>query len=149
MTNWGECYDWYPRKIKISADLLKQNDFFTIEKVIFHELGHCVLGRDHTNEESIMMRGWRPSDSDVINRKLYFDELFLYKSIEHSQFVQHCSKAGEWIQVQNSNAYFLKQLLSDIMEELPLYRFNGKKALLRKRFEKLTQTECWEYSFSL
>lgn len=57
------------------------------EMVVFHELGHCVLGRDHREEEnnenaclSIMNSGTTGCQIfyNETNREYYLDELFTY-----------------------------------------------------------------------
>ncbi len=55
------------------------------EQVLFHELGHCMLQRDHREDthpdgrkKSIMSarKRWVKNDTYVVHRKEYLDELF-------------------------------------------------------------------------
>jgi hypothetical protein len=92
----GTCF---PQKklIEIDSVLWKQRSEFDKEWLIYHELGHCTLGRDHLVRalphgecESIM------SNSEGFNcainfsseswRKYYFDELFSQKLIVPSWY---------------------------------------------------------------
>ena len=51
---------------------------YYLEQIVFHELGHCLLGRSDTDsEESIMITGGRiPTDLYRADRSKYLDELF-------------------------------------------------------------------------
>ena len=74
-----------PNQITIDASFWQRADHLTREFVVFHELGHCVLGRLHKEDmypdgrcKSIMQSGTR---SCVLKyngtyRSTYLDELF-------------------------------------------------------------------------
>ena len=56
-------------------DMLRGNNLEEIEFLVFHELGHALLGRGHlTGVKSIMNTGWT---SYYGQRKEFIDELFL------------------------------------------------------------------------
>lgn len=61
--------------ILISPDILKK-DLFYIEAVVFHELAHCLLGRDHTDERSLMNVSQERNSDYPSLRTVYLDELF-------------------------------------------------------------------------
>lgn len=61
--------------ILISPDILEK-DLFYIEAVVFHELAHCVLGRDHTHERSLMNVSQDRNTDYPQLRSVYLDELF-------------------------------------------------------------------------
>ncbi|MBK26342.1 MAG: hypothetical protein CME70_20250 [Halobacteriovorax sp.] len=66
----------YDRKfILIHPDILEK-DLFYIEAVVFHELAHCLLGRDHTEEKSLMNFSQERNTDYPMLRTVYLDELF-------------------------------------------------------------------------
>lgn len=46
------------------------------EEMILHELGHCVLNRDHTTEDSIMRASGIPGSAFLSKHDFYLEELF-------------------------------------------------------------------------
>lgn len=50
----GVCYGFrmptWIRSIKIDVDFWKEASYYEKEATVFHELGHCVLDLNHTNE---------------------------------------------------------------------------------------------------
>lgn len=100
-THCGECNSKSPdpnvqKIISINSNLLCWNNDTELQTLIFHELGHCVLGRDHDNSllkngdpKSIMTEnnlgiyspcvypiGGTPCDNSF-KRSYYIDELFI------------------------------------------------------------------------
>ncbi len=74
-----------PNAVTIDNNFWNRNGLLGREEVVFHELGHCVLGRDHTERvvnsgfcASIMRSGTGSCRSayNVANRDFYLDELF-------------------------------------------------------------------------
>jgi hypothetical protein len=74
-----------PRDIVIDQPFWNNTNNFSREMVVFHELGHCVLGRDHTEATtgngfcaSIMRSGTGNCRTlyNAQNREYYIDELF-------------------------------------------------------------------------
>lgn len=61
--------------IKIHPSILDK-DLFYIEAVVFHELAHCLLGRDHTESNSLMNESQENNGDYPLKRTLYLDELF-------------------------------------------------------------------------
>ncbi len=83
----GQCQfnSLYPNRITIDESFWKNASNTFREFVVFHELGHCVLLRDHKedqNSEGIclsIMRSGKGTCRDAYNsftRKYYLDELF-------------------------------------------------------------------------
>lgn len=83
----GQCHssDEAPNIVEVDEDFWQSASYTEREYVVFHELGHCVLGRDHLDArtaegacESIMHSGL--TSCKVIyttsNREAYLDELF-------------------------------------------------------------------------
>ena len=75
----------YPNSIEIDQDFWSQAGNLEKEMVVFHELGHCYLNRDHKegdNDEGIclsIMASGTGSCRDAYNqqnRSYYLDELF-------------------------------------------------------------------------
>ncbi len=68
--------DNFERKfIKINPSILEK-DLFYIEAVVFHELAHCLFGRDHTDSKSLMNESQENNTDYPLKRTLYLDELF-------------------------------------------------------------------------
>ena len=74
-----------PRDIVVDSDFWNNTSFFGREMVVFHELGHCILGRDHTEATtrngfcaSIMRSGTGNCRTlyNAQNRDYYVNELF-------------------------------------------------------------------------
>lgn len=65
-------------RIFIDADYYYNNPFECIEQTMYHEFGHALLNRGHTNTYSIMNSGvprcWNKGDEEF--RKCMIDELF-------------------------------------------------------------------------
>lgn len=83
----GQCltYTGGLRKINIDEDYWRKSDVIDREFLIFHELGHCILGRAHADDAnlngtcvSIMSSGeeFCRKDYDMRTREKYIDELF-------------------------------------------------------------------------
>lgn len=79
----GYCKRWEALGIRyheIAIDIISWNNFSEIRKeaLMFHELGHCVMYRDHTSQEA--MSFMRPvieiSDFYFENRNALYVELF-------------------------------------------------------------------------
>lgn len=49
-------YTFQPNHIEIDKTAFKSYDYYGREEVVFHELGHCVLNRNHDDSE-ITIRG--------------------------------------------------------------------------------------------
>lgn len=73
------------RKIAISKAYWRTANEYEKEFIIFHELGHCILGREHLDGvdargqcQSIMHSGLTNCTNayNAINREIYLDELF-------------------------------------------------------------------------
>jgi hypothetical protein len=77
------CYQT-EKRIEVAKYFLDKNgdDTQTLESVLFHELGHCVLGRQHLNDSrdnlpmSLMNKNAVPGSLYWSNREYYLDELF-------------------------------------------------------------------------
>lgn len=74
-----------PRHVTIDLPFWQRAGFFSREMVVFHELGHCILNRDHSEETtgngfcaSIMRSGTGNCQTlyNAQNRDYYLDELF-------------------------------------------------------------------------
>lgn len=74
-----------PNSVTIDSPFWNRSGFFSREMVVFHELGHCVLGRNHTERltsngycASIMRSGTGSCRTlyDANNREYYLNELF-------------------------------------------------------------------------
>ena len=74
-----------PRTVRIDRFYWRRATHLQKEFVVFHELGHCLLGRSHTDEEnpsgtciSIMESGLGNCNSNynTATRSSYLDELF-------------------------------------------------------------------------
>ena len=85
----GQCYhlEHKPSHIRIDEDIWTRSDTFTRELILFHELGHCYLQRDHLDEAfpngsctSMMASGEGSCRLKYNNytRNYYLDELFSY-----------------------------------------------------------------------
>jgi hypothetical protein len=61
--------------IQLHPSILEK-DLFYIEAVVFHELAHCLLGRDHTDSKSLMNESQENNVDYPLKRSLYLDELF-------------------------------------------------------------------------
>lgn len=83
----GQCYSYSDnsREIIIDENYWKELDYLDKEYIMLHELGHCILDRDHTNSRdasgnciSIMQSGTGICDKHYTdtNRKELIDELF-------------------------------------------------------------------------
>lgn len=83
----GQCFrnEDKPKKVIIDTEYWANADAFEKEFIIFHELGHCFLGRDHLNSSdnkgnclSIMHANPGVCNFSLTedNRELYLDELF-------------------------------------------------------------------------
>lgn len=85
----GFCTEDIPMVIRLEKDYWMQADSTQKKILLFHEFGHCLLNRNHTNEilpngewKSLMRGGSLPEDrSYVINfrgvrMEYYWDELF-------------------------------------------------------------------------
>lgn len=86
----------YDRKFILIHPEILEKDLFYIEAVVFHELAHCLLGRDHTEERSIMnVSQERNSDYPKL-RTIYLDELFGLEA-DFEDFIMQlgCSKPSE------------------------------------------------------
>ena len=84
--NLGWCnYDIKQPKIIFNTLFWSILDDLDKEKLVFHELGHCILSRDHLDDQraddrckSIMHSGQVCSDDySLETRQTYLDELFL------------------------------------------------------------------------
>jgi hypothetical protein len=75
--------------IKINRRIWDRQPFSKKEALVFHELGHCVLGRDHRDSETIVFWNIKIPSSIMASddwfpyygafREYYLDELFLYR----------------------------------------------------------------------
>lgn len=74
-----------PRTVRIDADFWEGANDLEREYVVFHELGHCLLNRDHLDTQypngtcvSIMQSGTGTCKANYSSRtrSLYLDELF-------------------------------------------------------------------------
>lgn len=65
--------------IRIHPSILEK-DLFYIEAVVFHELAHCLFGRDHTTDNSLMNESQENNTDYPLKRTLYLDELFGMKT---------------------------------------------------------------------
>lgn len=74
-----------PQRVTIDVTFWRQASDFEREMVVFHELGHCVLGRDHIDDAnangtcvSIMHSGLGNCrlNYNSANKAAYLDELF-------------------------------------------------------------------------
>lgn len=83
----GQCHssDEAPNIVEVDEDFWQSASYTEREYVVFHELGHCVLGRDHADGrtaagicESIMNSGLTNCKVNYTtsNREEYIDELF-------------------------------------------------------------------------
>jgi len=74
-----------PRHVTIDLPFWQGAGFYSREMVVFHELGHCILNRDHSEDTtgngfcaSIMRSGTGNCQTlyNAQNRNYYLDELF-------------------------------------------------------------------------
>lgn len=74
-----------PRRVTIDVLFWRRASDFEREMVVFHELGHCILGRDHIDDSnpdgtcvSIMHSGLGNCrlQYNTTNKEAYLDELF-------------------------------------------------------------------------
>jgi len=74
-----------PRHVTVDLSFWQGAGFYSREMVVFHELGHCILNRDHKEETtangfcaSIMRSGTESCRTpyDAQNRNYYLNELF-------------------------------------------------------------------------
>jgi len=82
----GQCFhnQKKPKKVIIDLDYWEDADYYEKEFIIFHELGHCFLDRDHLDTtENGMCVSIMHSSGDTCpfeltedNREEYLDELF-------------------------------------------------------------------------
>lgn len=87
--------DNYDRKFIIINPSILDKDLFYIEAVVFHELAHCLIGREHTEERSIMNRSQERNGEYPILRKIYLDELFgVEANFEGNDLNNTCSLPG-------------------------------------------------------
>lgn len=85
----------FDRKFIVINPGILEKDLFYIEAVIFHELSHCLMGRDHTNERSIMNISQERNGEYPVLRKLYLDELFgIEVEFEDHDLTSNCSRTG-------------------------------------------------------
>ena len=63
-----------PPLITVRKEVWDVADDSSKRMLIYHELGHCVLGRDHTEERSIMNGKYRVVDFEK-NQEFYLEEL--------------------------------------------------------------------------
>lgn len=72
----GKCEYDNPRHISILKSYWEEADDLAKEVLMFHELGHCVLNRQHTTSRSVMTAEV-PSDLDYgASHAFYVHELF-------------------------------------------------------------------------
>jgi len=80
-------HDDQPNRIAVDVDAWRAGTEAFRELVVFHELGHCVLNREHRDEQedgvclSIMHSGLTDCSTsleDDEERELYLDELFVF-----------------------------------------------------------------------
>lgn len=92
----------YDRKFVIIHPEILQKDLFYIEAVVFHELAHCLLNREHTHERSIMNPSQENNGDYPFMRSVYLDELFgLNPNFDDSEVVSGCAlpdENTEWIE---------------------------------------------------
>ena len=83
----GQCYTYSndSKEIIIDENYWRELDYLDKEYIMLHELGHCILDRDHINNKdasgnciSIMQSGSGTCDKQYTytNRKQLIDELF-------------------------------------------------------------------------
>lgn len=82
----GTCqYGRHLHHVTIDSDFWNRNNFMQREFVVYHELGHCVLSRGHTESsfnngvcKSLMHSGLTNCNVayTTANREYYLDELF-------------------------------------------------------------------------
>lgn len=72
----GICYRDAPKLIQIKRSYWVRTTEALREELIFHELGHCILGKDHTEHNGIMRSALMPNDDYLANRESYLKELF-------------------------------------------------------------------------
>ena len=87
-TSWyGVCYKMLDERIRLV--LINRHIEFTVadlEQLTFHELGHCILNRDHYDERDSLgnfisiMNTHTIIDDYWEKRKYYLDELFAEKN---------------------------------------------------------------------
>lgn len=71
----GECRYGKTPTVVLDIAIKDRSDIY-LEIVMFHELGHCILGRDH-NEELSIMNTYKVQDYIyVMNYSAYISELF-------------------------------------------------------------------------
>lgn len=87
----GTCqYGQHVHHVTVDKDYWNQSSSVGREFVVFHELGHCVLARDHResmNAEGLCLSIMASGTGDCRfaytsnNRKAYLDELFYYDNL--------------------------------------------------------------------
>lgn len=72
-----------PPKVELSEETWMKTDRWQREQLVFHELGHCVLNRNHDNktvlgiQKSVMNHAVLPKDMYLLHREYYLRELFM------------------------------------------------------------------------
>lgn len=94
-SDWGWCsFDSKNNPIIQLAPDLAAQDRTTIEQVIFHELGHCILFRDHSGgvditiggPSSMMYPGLIDQTIYLNHRHQYLDEMFANPGVFHNRY---------------------------------------------------------------
>ena len=81
----ARCASWKNGRRLVEVDLKFYNSHngigksLTIEQVMMHELGHCVLNRDHNDREYRFKRGEIGRESVMSTHSFDFAELRLYR----------------------------------------------------------------------
>lgn len=69
--------------MELSEETWRKTDRWQREQLVFHELGHCVLNRNHDNktvmgiQKSVMNHAVLPKDMYLLHREYYLRELFM------------------------------------------------------------------------
>lgn len=122
--NVGGLCNYRKEEIIINRDSWKTAREIDKELLVYHELGHCVLGRNHRNETSengnclSIMRGMEndfmcsKNIFSTLWREYYLDELFNKKTIlpdwytDNQEYVTNYINKVEIVSIENLNTNF-------------------------------------------
>ncbi len=62
--------------IKLRNDFWNKSDEFLREELMFHELGHCILNKEHTIKPGIMSPGLHGTEEYLAHRDEWIKEYF-------------------------------------------------------------------------
>ncbi len=116
----GTCF--YERKIEINKAHLWDN--MSAEMIVFHELGHCVLGKDHDDEEVFTVRLDKNGVEEGTSYKVPVSLMNTYG-------------VDDWVYEKNFSAYLRELFLNQKAQVLKYpYDFKVKKEWSNEFYNK-------------